>query len=598
MHTQAVRSCWEVLHSHPATSSEYVKAQQKLTQLSTQLMRGMRLYQQNRTQQAQLQQQQQAQAQAQAHAQAQAQAQATQAQAHAQAQARVQAQSQALAAQAQAKQAQTQQEQQGQINRGPVGVDPGQQKPQNFQPLYPQIQAKVNSLTFILPLSINKDQADSWLQEAKNRYGAALQKQELGKVKLAEVRQAYQQRQSAGNLTAEEIQDFKTRQLYADKLYREGNEFLAKFKEQQENFRLQHQQAASSGQQGAQGTQTQVSGAGGEQQIVSQAAVQQPVPATSGTPAPHTINSAVVAARHQAAGQAPSQPQQAQLPGAGATLPQAQQQGQQQQQQQQQQTQQGQQQATQQQQGQVPGIKQQLPDSAASATISQVPQHQGPPRPLSQQTAVFQAQQAYSAGNTTMPQGNQTPTHAHPQAYIGDRNVEVRKINMAIPKNLNVTTTPEPVSMGASRPTLTTGASHGSMGMMGQPAIQKHPGYVLEGEGQRVLSKKKLDDLIRQVTGGGEGEKLTPDAEEFVLQMADDFVDDVITAACRLAKLRPSSTLDIRDIQLVLERNYNMRIPGFSSDDLRTVKKPHPTQGWIQKMTAVQAAKVTQGRSE
>lgn len=80
--------------------------------------------------------------------------------------------------------------------------------------------------------------------------------------------------------------------------------------------------------------------------------------------------------------------------------------------------------------------------------------------------------------------------------------------------------------------------------------------------------------------------------------MADDFVDEVITAACRLAKLRPSSTLDIRDIQLVLERNYNMRIPGFSSDDLRTVKKPHPSQGWIQKMTAVQAAKVTQGRTE
>ena len=78
--------------------------------------------------------------------------------------------------------------------------------------------------------------------------------------------------------------------------------------------------------------------------------------------------------------------------------------------------------------------------------------------------------------------------------------------------------------------------------------------------------------------------------------MADDFVDEVITAACRLAKLRPSSTLDIRDIQLVLERNYNIRIPGFSSDDLRTVKKPHPTSGWTQKMSAVQAAKVTQAR--
>lgn len=152
--------------------------------------------------------------------------------------------------------------------------------------------------------------------------------------------------------------------------------------------------------------------------------------------------------------------------------------------------------------------------------------------------------------------------------------------------------------MAPARPTLSGGPSHGAMGMMGQPAIQKHPGYVLEGEGQRVLSKKMLDILVRQVTGGGEGEGLTPDAEEFILQMADDFVDDVITAACRLAKLRPSSTLEIRDIQLVLERNYNMRISGFSTDDLRTVKKPQPTQGWTQKMSAVQAAKVTQGKAE
>lgn len=68
--------------------------------------------------------------------------------------------------------------------------------------------------------------------------------------------------------------------------------------------------------------------------------------------------------------------------------------------------------------------------------------------------------------------------------------------------------------MAPARPTLSGGPSHGAMGMMGQPAIQKHPGYVLEGEGQRVLSKKMLDILVRQVTGGGEGEGLTPDAEE------------------------------------------------------------------------------------
>src|SRR4051812_47347316 len=80
-----------------------------------------------------------------------------------------------------------------------------------------------------------------------------------------------------------------------------------------------------------------------------------------------------------------------------------------------------------------------------------------------------------------------------------------------------------------------------------------------------------------------------------ILQMADDFVDSLVTSACRLAKLRDSQTLEIRDLQLVLERNYNIRIPGYASDEVRTVRKFHPAPGWTQKMNAVQAAKVMSG---
>ena len=38
----------------------------------------------------------------------------------------------------------------------------------------------------------------------------------------------------------------------------------------------------------------------------------------------------------------------------------------------------------------------------------------------------------------------------------------------------------------------------------------------LEGDENRVLSKKKLDELVRQVTGSGEptGEALSPEVEE------------------------------------------------------------------------------------
>jgi transcription initiation factor TFIID subunit 12 len=48
----------------------------------------------------------------------------------------------------------------------------------------------------------------------------------------------------------------------------------------------------------------------------------------------------------------------------------------------------------------------------------------------------------------------------------------------------------------------------------------------------------------------------------------------------------------------VLERNYNIRIPGYSLDETRVIRKFHPTQGWQQKMNAVQAAKVMGGKTD
>ena len=68
-----------------------------------------------------------------------------------------------------------------------------------------------------------------------------------------------------------------------------------------------------------------------------------------------------------------------------------------------------------------------------------------------------------------------------------------------------------------------------------------------------------------------------------------------MTQACRLAKLRGSSVLEARDVQVILERVYNIRVPGYSTDEYRVVKKVQPAQGWAQKMSAVQAAKLTGG---
>jgi len=82
-----------------------------------------------------------------------------------------------------------------------------------------------------------------------------------------------------------------------------------------------------------------------------------------------------------------------------------------------------------------------------------------------------------------------------------------------------------------------------------------------------------------------------------ILTVADQFVDQVLQAACKNAKERGSKILEIRDIQLTLERGYNIRIPGYASDEIRTVRKIQPSSAWISKMSAVQAAKVTGGRN-
>ena len=61
-------------------------------------------------------------------------------------------------------------------------------------------------------------------------------------------------------------------------------------------------------------------------------------------------------------------------------------------------------------------------------------------------------------------------------------------------------------------------------GQMGQPAIPSMPGYVLEtSEDGRVLSKKKLHELVREVCGPGGDEQLTPEVEEVSILLSTLF---------------------------------------------------------------------------
>ena len=119
-------------------------------------------------------------------------------------------------------------------------------------------------------------------------------------------------------------------------------------------------------------------------------------------------------------------------------------------------------------------------------------------------------------------QQQQGHPHAHPsQPQPTAQNLQSK---LPIPKVLHekATQMPTPVpnigGIGSTgRPTYSGGGGIGG-GVMNQPALSKIPAFQLDGEGERILNKKKLDELVRQVCGGSaegqEGNMLTPEVEE------------------------------------------------------------------------------------
>lgn len=339
---------------------------------------------------------------------------------------------------------------------------------QMFAQLNPAIQQRVNEQHFYYPPQMveGTKAAEEWLREAKARFGQALSRSEVAKSKMREFQMSVQNRQKAGNpLSANEEEIYKNKLQQCQKAIAESSSFMEKFREQQAQFQRQQPQQRFS----AQPMVNQMPDANEG----SAAANMQSAGGAQG-PQGHTIDSALSAARESAVAtqnaesptgvQAQAQTVQSSTPVAG-----------------------------------------QFPQPSPYNNQEAHNQLSGPPRPHSQQ--------GISGMHQNQPYNSQAPpsaTHAHPPGLNNQVKKEVRE---PISKTLNVAE-PKQVAMPASRPTLTGGPSVG-MGQMSQPAIPMMPGYVLESsEDGRLLSKKKLNDLVREVTGPGGEEQLTPEVEE------------------------------------------------------------------------------------
>ncbi|KAK4348365.1 hypothetical protein RND71_031120 [Anisodus tanguticus] len=100
----------------------------------------------------------------------------------------------------------------------------------------------------------------------------------------------------------------------------------------------------------------------------------------------------------------------------------------------------------------------------------------------------------------------------------------------------------------------------------------------------RILSKRSIQEIVTQIDPL---EKLDAEVEDILVDIAEEFVESITTFGCSLAKHRKSSTLEAKDILLHLERNWNMTLPGFGGDEIRTYKKPFTSDIYKERIAAI-----------
>ncbi|GAB2229578.1 hypothetical protein Droror1_Dr00013824 [Drosera rotundifolia] len=100
----------------------------------------------------------------------------------------------------------------------------------------------------------------------------------------------------------------------------------------------------------------------------------------------------------------------------------------------------------------------------------------------------------------------------------------------------------------------------------------------------RIIRKRSIQELVNQID---RSEHLDPEVEDVLLDIAEEFVDSITTFGCSLAKHRKSSTLEAKDILLHLERNWNMTLPGFGGDEIKTYRKPLVSDAHRERLVAV-----------
>jgi len=155
---------------------------------------------------------------------------------------------------------------------------------------------------------------------------------------------------------------------------------------------------------------------------------------------------------------------------------------------------------------------------------------------------------------------------------------------MEVPSPMRTFPTPNTI---LPSPTMTN-----SMSSTNPPGITS-PGFKqinLQIENNEIITRQKLQELLTQITPNM---RLDPEVEDYLLDVADDFVESATTFGCDLAKHRKSSTLEVKDLQLHIEKNCGIKIPGLPPTEIKTILKNESSLK--QRMEQLKQAQENQG---
>ncbi|KAG7665718.1 uncharacterized protein J8A68_000738 [[Candida] subhashii] len=225
------------------------------------------------------------------------------------------------------------------------------------------------------------------------------------------------------------------------------------------------------------------------------------------------------------------------------------------------------------------------------------------PTPKATPAATTKAKSATpsSAKTTTAPTPTATAAPPAPPAAVQramTTNSDIPKLKQAIASTTAATTTP---ANNTNRTTTTSSITSSTMPTLNRFAssldMSSSSSTVtpanIPDNGGRVLTKRKLVELVNSIAVDQYGDTKTSvdvDVEDLFLDLADDFVRSVVGFSCRLAKHRKidENKIDIRDLQLNLERNWGIRVPGYAMDEIKAVKKWQPNPEYVEKVKQIE----------